>query len=351
MKRAVMGLILGCWAQLILAQTVVLKDGHPDGYVVKPGDTLWSISSLFLKDPWLWPEIWHINPDISNPHLILPGDKLALIYVKEGPNGELSPKLTVVERGALRIDPNEHKIKPGMRTSLIESAIPAIPLEKISSFLTETRVVTMQDLDAAPYVVAADSRRIIAGVGDKIYGRGNFPEDENVYGVYRAGDVYVDPVSGETLGIQALGLGSARMIAQKGDVVTLILNESRGEIRINDKLLPSEQKKVTATFLPKAPKGEVRGTIINVEGGVTQVASLNVVAMNIGERDGLEVGDVLAIAQSGEVVKDPTKNELVQMPDERAGLMIVFRTFRKMAFGFVVSADRPLRVGDRVSNP
>lgn len=351
MKKLLIGLILGCFASVIMAQPVELKDGHPNIYYVKSGDTLWDISNVFLKDPWFWPEIWHINPEISNPHLIFPGDKLALIYMKDDKNGKRVPKLTVTERGSVKIKPGNTKLSPKLRTSVIDAAIPTIPLEKISAFLTKSRVVEMQELDEAPYVLAGQNKRLLSGAGDQLYARGNFIDGESIYGIYRAGETYFDPVTKEQLGVQALSIGSGRLVTMNDDVGTFAINASSQEIRINDRLLASEERKVTATFHPKAPDSDINGLIMNVEGGVTQVASLDVVALNVGERDGLVIGDILVIKQAGEIVKDRVANELIQLPDNRAGMLIVFRTFEKMSFGFVVSSSQSLRVGDRVTNP
>jgi hypothetical protein len=348
MKRLLLVLILGGWAYALMADTLALKKDHPDTYVVKKGDTLWDISGTFLDNPWQWPEIWKINPQVEDPHWIYPGDVLSLVYVME--NGVKQPRLVVTDRAPVKVS-GDGKLEPRVRSAAIEAAIPAIPLEKISAFLTKSRVVGFEELNRAPNVIAGDSKHIIAGAGDKVYARGNFKEDDTVFGIYRAGDTYVDPVTEEVLGLQAIDIGSGRIGSLDADIATLILNETNEEIRINDRLFPSEEKKVVATFNPKAPNKEVSGFIIDVEGGVSQVGSLDIVAINLGERDELEVGDVLAIAQKGEVVKDRVKEELVQLPDVRAGLLIIFRTFEKMSFGLIVSANRPLSVGDKVKNP
>ena len=350
MKKLLVGLFLSCYACVLLAQAPELKKGHPDTYYVKTGDTLWDISNVFLQDPWMWPEIWHINPQVSNPHLIFPGDKLALVYVSNKDNQEV-PKLTVVERAPVKLTPAMGKITPGVRSTAVTSAIPAIPLERINAFLTKSRVVNLGVLNAAPYVLAGDKGHIVSGAGDKIYARGEFAEGEKVFGIYRQGEIYFDPETEEALGVQARDIGDGRVLAFAEDVATLIVNRSNEEIRINDRLLLTEEKTVTATFYPKSPNKDVKGFIIAVEGGVTQVGAMDIVALNQGERDGLAVGDVLAIDQAGEVVKDRVKNELIQLPDVKAGLLIVFRTFDKMAFGLVVTAHSPLRTGDKVRNP
>lgn len=333
---------MGFFACVVMAESLQMKQGHPDHYFVKKGDTLWDISNVFLQNPWYWPEIWHINPQVANPHLIFPGDKLALIWV------EGNKRLTVVERGPVKFT---KKLMAQVRTSADADAIPAIPLEKISVFLSKTRVVGINELDAAPYVIAGDNRRIISGAGDKLYARGELPEGEKNFGVYRAGINYRDPNTQEVLGIEAQYIGGAHLLALNADVGTFAINESTEEIRVNDRLMPNEERKVTAVFYPKAPDEEVNGVILQVEGGVNQVGAMDVVAISLGERDGIEDGDILAIKQKGEVVKDRVRNELIQLPDVRSGLLIVFRVYEKMAFGLVVSADRPLKTGDKVANP
>ena len=360
MKKLLLALIIGGCSLISWADTLALKKGHPDTYVVKKGDTLWDISGTFLEKPWQWPQIWDINPQVEDPHWIYPGDVLKLIWVEapittspinKASESEKTPKLVIAERAPVKVTA-QGKLEPRVRTDAISAAIPAIPLEKISAFLTKSRVVNSTDvLNNAPYVIAGDNKHIISGAGDKLFARGDFKPEDTVFGIFRPGKTYTDPVTGEFLGLQAKEIGGGRIIDLNKDVATLTINGTNEEIRINDRLLTSEQKKVVATFHPKAPSKEMKGQIIDVEGGVSQVGNMSIVALNLGDRDGLEVGDVLAVLQNGEVVKDRIKNEFVQLPDVRAGLMIVFRSFKKMSYALVVTATRPLKVGDRVTNP
>jgi nucleoid-associated protein YgaU len=355
MKKLLLAIAVAGCSMSLWADTLALKKDHPDSYVVKQGDTLWDISGTFLDEPWRWPEIWKINPQVEDPHWIYPGDKLSLVYVA-GENGEKEPRLVVSDRAPIKVSPNSGdtgngKLQPQLRTAAISSSIPAIPLEKISAFLSKSRVVTVDELNAAPYVIAGDSKHILSGAGDKLYARGAFKKEEPIYGIFRSGHTYIDPETKEVLGLQARDIGGGRVIDITGDVAALTINETHEEIRINDRLLPSENKKVDAMFYPKSPSKEIKGSIIDVEGGVSQVGAMDIVAINQGEREGLEVGDVLAITQTGEVVRDRVKDQLIRLPDVRAGLLIVFRTFPKLSFGLVVSSNRPLRVGDKVKNP
>lgn len=326
-----------------------LRSDHPAHYFVKKGDTLWDIANKFLKDAWEWPEIWHINPEIDNPHLIFPGDRLSLVYVNGKPRievqrGDTSRTVTIKPSGGSALSPR-------VRIEPITHAIPAIPLDEINAFLTRSRILEDNALDRAPYVLAGASDHIITGAGDQLYARGEFDEDERIYGIYRRGKIYQDPDTEEVLGIEAVDIGAGKVVALNQDVATVVVNRSNEEIRRKDRLLPFQERKITATFYPKEPDAKVDGVIIAVEGGVTQVGTMDIVALNRGERDSLMVGDVLAIYKTGELVRDQVTNELVQLPSVRAGILMVFRTFNKMAYGVVLNASQPLSVKDKVRNP
>ncbi len=323
------------------ADDVTLRDGHPDRHIVVKGDTLWDISGSFLRDPWLWPEVWQVNPQIANPHLIYPGDQINLVYL------DGKPRLRV-KRGVMG---NTVKLSPKMRTSAADSAIPTIPLEKINAFLSRSRVVQNGELEAAPYALAGGQRHLITGAGDELYARGKFPAGETVFGIYRRGQTFSDPDTDEFLGLEATDIGTGKLTALERDLGTLSITRSNEEIRNKDRLLAYKERKITATFQPSSPNNEVEGYIVAVEGGVTQIGFMDIVALNKGERDGLVEGNVLAIDRAGEVVRDQIKNDLVRLPDVRAGLLMVFRTYEKMSYGIVLRATQPLAVMDRVHNP
>lgn len=332
------GLVLGMSA---MATDVVLKPNHPDTYVVVKGDTLWDISGRFLNEPWLWPEIWQVNPQIENPHLIFPGDVLSLVYV------DGSPRLRV-SRGELS---NTVKLGPSVRSEPADNAIPAIPLDKINAFMRDSRFVNPGDLEDAPYVVAGAKTNIVSGAGDLIYGRGEFPPGRNVFGIFREGTLFRDPATGEVLGIQAIDIGEAKKVDQQGDVSTLKLNRTTQEVRNGDRLLPNMDRPLTAEFHPSAPQEDLSGVILGVEGGVSQVGAMNVVMVNLGSRDGLEPGNVMSIYKIGETVKDHVANSLVKLPDVRGGLLMYFSVFERMSYALVLKADQVLQVGDRVEMP
>ncbi len=349
MRKALFGLL----GSLLLATFVqagghtgdsALRLDHPEQYVVQKGDTLWDISETFLKTPWLWPEIWHVNPQIKNPHLIYPGDTISLVYI----GGK--PRLTL-QRG-----PGDRTVKltPTTRIEPLDTVIPAIPLDAVDAFLTRSRVVDASQLAGSSYVISGHEGRIISGGGDKLYARDGLTDSAQLYstyGVYRPGKNYVDPDTNEDLGVEALEMGLGKVVAKEGDVSTMKLSSSEEEIRLNDRLMPTEESQVVPTFFPSAPNKNINGKIISVIGGVSQVGQFNVVAINRGERDGIVVGNIMAIYHKSGQVKDRVRNELVQLPSERGGILMVFRVFEKMSYALVLKAQRPLAIFDELRNP
>lgn len=337
MKKRILGLLGAiALATQVNADEVQLRADYPEQHVVVKGDTLWDISSTFLNTPWMWPEIWHVNPQIKNPHLIYPGDIVRLVYLDGKPR-------FVVDRLV--------KLSPQMRVMDDREAIASIPLDRINNFLSRSRVVEPGQLEAAPHVVSGESQRLLTGKGDRIYARGDFDASAAAYGIYRKGQTYKDPQTGEVLGVEATDIASARMRALDADVGTLAITRSTQEIRIGDRLLEEEERTIDSTFYPSAPETEVNGEIIAVEGGVTQVGKMSVVVVNRGTREGLKVGNVMAIYKRGGEVRDRVKGDMVRLPDERAGLVMVFRSFEKLSLGLVLEAERPLSTTDLVKNP
>ncbi len=339
-------LLLGLSAMLLLSMQVAmaqpdLKTGHPDKYTVVKGDTLWDISSRFLDSPWLWPEIWHANPQVANPHLIYPGDILGLVYIQG------QPKVTTIKRS-----PNSGVIKlsPQARATPLSTAIPAIPLDAISQFLTESRIVNKEDMDAAPYILVGKGDHLLTGAGDTVYARGDVG-DNKAMGVFRHSESYFDPETNEFLGLEAKSVATAKIKAVAGEVVTLNIQRSSEEIIQGDRLLPTDDRIINSTFHPSAPEGDINGTMINVLDGVSQIGQYAVVVINRGTREGVKEGNVLAIYKKGSLVRDPFTKEQIELPSERAGVLMVFRTFEKVSYGLILRALIPLTIGDEVRNP
>ena len=292
MRKSLLALLLLASAGFAHGQ-VQLREGFPQQYTVVAGDTLWDIAGKFLREPWKWPELWQVNPQIQNPNLIYPGDLLSLVYV----DGQ--PRLTL-NRGASR---GTIKLSPRVRSSPVADAIPSIPLQAINSFLLSNRIVDKaEDFDKAPYIVAGDAERVLSGTGDRIFARGHFDQQHPVYGIFRQGKVYTDPESKEFLGINADDIGGGEVVATEGDVATLALQRTTQEVRLGDRLFSSEERSINSTFMPSAPASEINGLIIDVPRGVTQIGALDVVTLNKGQRDGLAEGNVLVVMKTGRIL-------------------------------------------------
>ena len=244
------------------------------------------------------------------------------------------------------------KLSPQVRSSPMTEAIPGIALKSINSFLLNNHIVDKaEDFDKAPYIVAGDAERVLAGTGDRVFARGKFDPANHRYDVFRQGKVYTDPQSKEFLGINADDIGGGEVVATEGEVATLLLQRTTQEVRLGDRLFRSEERSINSTFIPSAPGTEVNGLIIDVPRGVTQVGALDVVTLNKGQRDGLVAGNVLAVMKTGETVRDRISGQPLKIPDERAGLLMVFRTYDKLSYGLVLNASRSLAVMDKVRNP
>jgi hypothetical protein len=277
------------------ADTVRLAPDAPDRHVVVKGDTLWDISARFLTDPWLWPEIWHINPAIENPHLIYPGDVIYLEFVEGRP-------VLRLERSGTPL--RTVKLSPTARMTPLETAVPTIPYDAIGQFLKYPRIVTREELDRSAYIVASSEDRLVSGTGNKVYARGLEDDTATRYAIVRRGEVYRNPLNRrDILGYEAIHVGYVT-VQQGGDPATLLITQADREVLIGDRLLPVEDDEISHHFLPRAPGTDIDGHIISVLDGISRIGQYQVVALDKGANDGLEIGHVLSVWQSGSVVRD-----------------------------------------------
>ncbi len=342
------------------ADVVELKPDHPERYTVKKGDTLWDIAARFLKSPWYWPKIWKINEQIANPHLIYPGDVIVLRWV------EGKPELTVLRREKLpppEAAPAETpppavpggrtvKLEPRVHIEPLGAAIPTIPPNVIGPFLTQPLVVDEGELEQAGYITVGLDNRIVLGGHSEFYARWLRAGDERseYYQIFRPGKAFRDPDSGELLGYEAIYLGEARLL-ESGDPSKLVVTRVKQEILPADRLLVSPRTVSLPYYYPKAPERAVRGRILSAHNAVSEIGPYAIVAISVGERDGIEEGHVLRILRHAGEHLDPVKRELYPLPDEESGLLMVFRTFRKMSYAVVMHATRPVHVLDVVATP
>ncbi len=322
----------------------VLNPSHPSTYVVQPGDTLWDIASMFLRDPWYWPEIWQINDQVANPHLIYPGDVLSLAFLDDG-------RPVVFREGG---PGNTVRLGPRVRVEPIEDAIPTIPYETLRAFLSRPSVIAENDLDSLPYVVA-HRESMLGSSGTDAYARGTAADVGGFYNLVHLGDPLVDPDTGDVLGYEGIYVGDGAVLAS-GDPAKLRLTNTTREVLVGDYLLEPENA-YPANFLPRAPESGVDGRIISVVDGISLIGQYQVVIINRGIRHGIEPGHVLTAWNAGEEIVDPVRGgrivnrEKVQLPDELAGTIMVFRSFDRMSYALVMEAQNELEVLDIVRNP
>lgn len=340
-----------------------VRSDAPDRHIVVKGDTLWDISGKFFKDPWKWPHIWGLNKDsIKDPHWIYPGDVIYLDRssgtLRFGENGttaasgvgETAPASGVAETG------NETGVEAGNVVRLSphvreypssHDAIPSIPAGVIEPFLSQPLVIDKNGLKSAPEVIGAREGRVILGNDDIAFAKGLRSGKSDKWQVYRPGKTFIDPDTREVLGIEAIYLGNAD-VTQYGDVSTLKINHAVEEIYAGDRLVQPSFETPNA-YLPRAPESKIYSSVISIYGGVSQGGQNSIITLSKGKRDGLENGNVLALYRKGEVVKSGGKK--YTLPDERYGLVFVFRVFDKVSYGLVMQTKLPVQLLDRANTP
>ncbi len=355
-----------------------LAPNAPDSYTVVHGDTLWAISGTFLKSPWRWPELWGMNLDeIRNPHLIYPGQ--ALFLEKKDGRARLRTNATAADAaGTAEMPPLATvRLSPRVRSeNLASDALPALNARMLEAFLTGPVIVEENGLKAAPRVVATQDGRVLLSRGDRAYARSQGDaaltdepaQKQKAFRLFRDAKPLIDPLSGEVLGYEAPYVGKALLVRSESveqvtekdgkthsDIVpaTIDIVAAREEVRVGDRLLP-EPERAFQSYVPHAPVGTIDARIMSIYGnGVVNAGQNQIVAINRGTRDGVEVGHVLAVLKGGRRVVDPTDaaRAEIQLPDERNGLLMVFRSFEKLSYGLVLEITSGVKVGDRLVNP
>jgi len=369
--------LLCCLALPVAADDVQLQETHPDRHVVVKGDTLWGISGKFLKDPWQWPKVWEMNrAEIKNPHLIYPGDVIVLDMSSGSPQLRLLRETVTLE--------------PGIREeALAKAAVPTISPSIIGPFLSQPLVIENDALyDGAATIIGNQENRVALSPGDKVY-VDRINEDESaLWQVYRSGKALVDPVTQEALGTEAIYLGDVK-VTKYGEPASAEIIRFTEEIFKGDKLVAAPEE-AFASFTPRAPEELIAGQILTIHSGVAEAGADTIVALNRGSSDGLEVGHVLAIYRDGRIIRNPitvkgvqphkweeTKHlpynweepssnnssasdkkpvveldpTLMKLPNERVGLLMVFRTFNRVSYGLIMQASEPVNVLDLVQTP
>ena len=332
-----------------VSEPIPLASGAPNEYVVKEGDTLWDIAATFLRDPWYWPEVWYVNPQVENPHLIYPGDTLALVMI----NGE--QRITNVRASTYRLSPQA-------RVTPLTESITSIPYEQIAAFLSKGLVLEKGEANRLPYILSTRGDHLVASAGNDVYIRGGEPAPNGTrYSVVHVGDELRDPDDNDLIGYQGIYVGEGAL-SRGGDPATVSLTDTNREALNGDRLVP-ETVDIPLNFFPKAPDIDVDGRIISVVDGVSLIGQYQVVVLNRGARNGLAPGDVLTVFQAGDVVTDRYANaslignairgggERVKLPDEEAGTVMVFKVYDRIGYALVMEATSDIHVLDSVRNP
>jgi len=324
-------------AAQLAAPKLSLRDRAPLHYVVRRGDTLWAIAGYFLRDPWQWPALWYENPQIRNPHLIYPGDRLQLVWI----NGR--PRLTAEATDRLH---------PKVRQTALAAATPAIPYAAIRNFLNGPRLVDADEIEHAPYVVEFTGAHLIGAEGNGIFVKHLPPHAPAIWALAHIGKAYVDPDTGERLGYEAAPVGRATLLSA-GAPAKMRITDSDRETQIGDRLLPVTAEDFHADFYPHAPRGDIDGSIISVFGGVQEVGEQQIVTLDRGSADGLDAGAVLRIMQAARNVPDPygAAGSSVRLPPQPAGLLMVFKASKHLSYALVMDVTRPVHVLDRIAPP
>jgi len=337
-----------------------LAANAPDVYTVKSGDTLWGISKMYLKSPWRWPELWGMNLDqVRNPHLIYPAQVLYLdktggrARLRMGQSGES------VDAGP----GGTNKLSPRVRSSEIGlGSLPSIPFNLIEPFLNEAVIFDANELEHAARIVGTQEGRVLLARGDTAYVRGDLSGGTE-YRIFREPKPLLDPTTNEILGYEAAYVGSAEYVRQgetrvdargKPEIVpaTFTVTGIRQEAGVGDRLAVLPMREYT-NYAPHAPQGPIQGQIVSLYGDALTAGQNQIVALNRGAKDGMERGHVLALVRDGEHVEDKTdpSHTVIKLPDERHGLLFVFRVFDRMSYALILSVQEPVKPGDRFMQP
>lgn len=385
MKRKLIYLILALMLTgAAMAQDVSLRADHPDEYIVVRGDTLWDISARFLDKPWQWPAIWHANQQIQNPHLIYPGDRISLVYI------DGRPQLTVDRGNTVRLSPETRAIE--------KDAISSIPLEKIQGFIKNARVLSEEQFESLPYVVANMEQRVNTTVGDRTYVRGLNAQPGDRFTVMRLNNIYyrsddtkkraVDPGYGqhapveieypsgfwrpvntwgdknEIIGYELYEVSVATVV-KSGDPAILSIDSGQTEVKEGDLIVPMDEHAFPSSFMPRAMDAVPDNLkVLAIQGAHYGVGHYQIVAISGGSNQGLSEGHVFSAFRPGETIRDSVKypagslkdagtwdGDKVTLPDEYDAHIMVFRTFAEVSYAMVMDGARPVREHDKLRHP
>lgn len=355
-----LGLTLGAGVAAA-AEAVAIREDRPSSYTVVRGDTLWDIAGRFLEQPWLWPRVWERNPQIANPDLIYPGDVIVLEYVDGQPVLRLS-RADADTSGLPTV-----RLSPGIRREPIGGPIQAIPLDKITSYLSPNYVVSTEDFSGAPYIMAERFGNTVMSPGDNIFARGEWTPGVYTYDIIRNGRNLVDPDTGRDMGIEGVKIGEATISKTNGQEAVLQLDRVVEEVRVGDRFVASQTQTLDPTLMPFAPGFDVNAAILTLNSGANVGGLYDTLVLNKGSVDGIQVSQLLAIQEPEIEVTDPMVpakmfdavkrslgkevDNVVTFPGNNIGFVLIYRVFDETSFGLVIDTDKEVRMGDRAVTP
>lgn len=328
-----------------------VKADAPNRYIVKKGDTLWDISGRYLDSPWRWKDIWATNKQIKNPNLIYPNDILILCIIQ-------GKTLIGVDTGegcaGVEKQLTGNFVASSVAITSTANSIPAIPMSAIQHWLDKTVIVNPQDFNTTPYILASKKGNLITASGDKVYAKGVPLIVGQRYGIYREGEMYVEPKTKEVIGLEVtqVATGLATSVESNG-VTSLQLTDSYGkEVREGDRVFVELDNAIPPVFYPAPATVSRGGMIVRVMDSISSAARGSVVAINLGSTHGAKPGDVLTVYQKGALIRDTIDSDTpVRLPSEPTGMVMVFNTFDNISYAYVLSSELPLNVGDQLLPP
>lgn len=368
-SRWLLVLLLG--SPLAQAAEVEIRDDSPTTYTVAQGDTLWDIAGKFLEEPWLWPQVWQVNPQIENPDLIYPGDVIELAYENGVPVLRLSRNDAPAERSAAPAAGATGlptiRLSPEVRREAILSPIPAIPMDRISAYLSDDAVVTEAEFDAAPYILSEADGHALISAGDEVFARGAWAPGVLAYDVVRRGRDLSDPDTGEVIGLEALTVGTAELGSVNGDRGLLRVSTSSLEIKPGDRLIPRQSNVIESRYMPVPPDFAVDAAIVGIGTGRKLGGLYDSLIINVGEAQGLEVGHLLTVREPPEIVRDThgkvnawqalkrafgqDSGDKLEFPGRNVATVLVYRVFQGTSLVLVLQSSDAIRLNDRVVTP
>lgn len=349
---------------------VEVRADSPSAYTVRQGDTLWDIAGMFLEEPWLWPQVWQINPQIENPDLIYPGDVIELAYENGAPVLRLSrADAAAAERRSSTAPAGlpTVRLSPEVRRDAILSPIPAIPMDRIRAYLSDNSVITAAEFDRAPYLIAEADGHALISAGDEVFGRGDWSGRSLTYDIVRRGRDLRDPDTGAAVGVEALTMGVAQLLSVNGDRGVLRVNQSNLEIKPGDRLIPRQNTALESRYLPAPPAFMVDAAIVSIGTGRAIGGQYDSLIINVGAAHGIKTGHLLEVREPSEIVRDTQgrispwqalkrafgrdAGEQLEFPGKVVGTVLVYRVFDGSSLALVMRNSDAIRINDRVLTP